>query len=185
MYQNKKVGYVDPTDGEHDAVIIGWVDRGVSQNTYDGVTREVHQGVIVLEILDETVPGDESLGTSAGKHLVLWDWTNITFGKQGKLTERRVAILGLNPEDSVARNQFDEREILGIRVIIYVKANESGNAKVLDMRRHEDQSYGELENQLTITSSDGTVTVVKPLQDPQTSADEVHAASTGGDELPF
>jgi hypothetical protein len=183
MYKNDKAVYVNPSDGEHDAVIIGWEDRGISQTTYDGKTREVHQAVIKYEILDETLPEDESFG--AGNRLVLWDWVNIAFSKNAKLTERRVAILGLNPEDSEARNRFDERETLGVRMILYVKKNENGNAKVLDNRRHEDQDYGPLENQLTITSSDGTVTTVKSSQDPQTPADEKHPDSTGEDNLPF
>jgi hypothetical protein len=143
--------FVNPADGEHDAVVVGWEDRGINVSTYNGKEREVHQAVIQYEILDQTLPNEEQFGENAGKPLVLWDWINMAWGKRAKLTERRAAILGLDIDDVVNQDVFYENDLLGQRVIIYIKENENGNPKVLDVRRHQDQNYGTLENDLIAT----------------------------------
>jgi len=61
-YASTGSDFINPSDGEHDAVVIEWEDRGTSQTTYDGKTREVHQAVIKYEILDEILPNEASFG---------------------------------------------------------------------------------------------------------------------------
>ncbi len=129
-----------PPEGEHIAVNIGWEDKGVQATQWG----EKHKAILKYESLTHNMED--------GRRFVIYDFLNLAFGENATLTDRRKRILGVSELDNPW--DFDPFDLVGIKLRVFIEhqTNEGGKkfAKLVSVRRHEDQDIPDLENEVEV-----------------------------------